>query len=295
MQPETIAARLWPGRSPHIERLGGGITNHNFKVSLDGDAYVVRIGGRDTEVLGIERPAEHEAAARAAAVGTGPEVVAFLADEGVLVTRFVAGRPAPPERLRTTDGLARVVAALKPFHEGAPITGRFDAFRVVETYAETAADHGLAVPEAYSSAKELAGRIERALGARPLVPCHNDLLNANFILEGERLWIVDWEYAGMGDVFFDLANSPVNHELAAEEDDELLRVYFGERQDRDAAALACMRFMSDYREAMWGVVQQAISELDFDFVAYADKHFGRLRETAAAPRFRAALHTLESA
>src|SRR5262249_36787559 len=152
-------------------------------------------------------------AARAADVGTGPEVIAFLADEGVLVTRFVAGGPAPPEWLRTADGLARVVAALKPFHEGPPITARFDSFRVVETYAATAAHHGVAVPEASSSAKELAGRIERALRRDSLVPCHNDLLNANFILEGERLWIVDWEYAGMGDVFFDLANFSVNHEL----------------------------------------------------------------------------------
>jgi thiamine kinase-like enzyme len=294
MQPETIAARLWPGRSARIEPLGGGITNHNFKVSLDGEDYVLRIGGRDTELLGIERPAEHEAAVRAAAVGTGPEVVAFLDDEGVLVTRFVAGRPAPPERLRMPDGLACVVAALKPFHEGPPIAARFDSFRVVEAYSETAAGHGVAVPAAYSSAEELAGRIERALGARPLVPCHNDLLNANFILDGARLWIVDWEYAGMGDLFFDLANFSVNHELAAEEDDELLRAYFGERRERDAAALTCMRFMSDFREAMWGVVQQAISELDFDFVEYADKHFERLRATAAAPRFRAALHTLEA-
>jgi thiamine kinase-like enzyme len=294
VHPETIAARIWPGRSPQIEPLGGGITNHNFKVSLDGEAYVLRIGGRDTELLGIERPAECEAATRAAAVGTGPEVVAFLADEGVLVTRFVDGSPAPPEELRTPDGLAGVVAALKPFHEGPAIAARFDSFRVVETYERTAREHGVDVPPAYASAEELAHRIERALGPRSVVPCHNDLLNANFILDGDRLWIVDWEYAGMGDVFFDLANFSVNHELGPGEDDELLRRYFGERHEWDAAALACMRFMSDFREAMWGVVQQGISELDVDFVEYADKHFARLQETAAAPRFRAALRTLET-
>src|SRR5262249_46638491 len=151
----------------------GGITNHNFKVSLDRDAYVLRIGGRDTELLGVERPAQHEAAARAADVGTGPGGGAFLAGEGVVVTPFVAGTPAPPARLRTPEGLARVVAALKPFHEGQPITARFDSFRVVEAYAATAAGRGVAVPAAYSSAKELAGRIERALGTRGLVPCHN--------------------------------------------------------------------------------------------------------------------------
>jgi len=292
MQPETIAARLWPGRSPRIEPLGGGITNQNFKVSLEGEAYVLRIGGKDTELLGIERRAEYAAALAAAEVGTGPEVVAF--ENGVLVTRFVEGQPFPAERMRTPEGISRAVVALRPFHEGPAIPARFDSFRVVETYATTAAERGGAIPSAYAGMKELANMIEGGRGAQVLRPCHNDLLNANFILDGERLWIVDWEYAGMGDVFFDLANFSVNHELGPDEDEELLRSYFGERRERDAAALAMMRFMSDFREAMWGVVQQAISELDFDFVEYAERHFERLERTAAAPRFRAALHTIES-
>src|SRR6266705_252161 len=233
MQPETIAARLWPGRSPRIEPLVGGITNHNFKVSVDGGTYVLRIGGKDTELLGIERRAEHEAALAAARVGTGPEVVAFV--DGVLVTRFVEGRPFPAERMRTPEGISRAVEALKPFHDGPEIPARFDSFRVVETYAATAAERDVRIPGAYERAKELADRIERGRrGSQPLRPCHNDLLNANFILDGERLWIVDWEYAGMGDVFFDLANFSVNHELDAEEDDELLLRYFGERREADA-------------------------------------------------------------
>ena len=293
MQPETIAARVWPGCSPRIEPLGGGITNHNFKVSLDGEAYVLRIGGKDTELLGIERRAEHAASLAAARVGIGPEVVAFV--DSVLVTRFVEGQPFPPERMRTPEGISRVVEALRQFHEGPAIPARFDSFRVVEMYATTAAERGGAIPSAYERTKELADRIERGRDPQVLRPCHNDLLNANFIVDGAaRLWIVDWEYAGMGDVFFDLANFSVNQELDAEEDDELLERYFGERREADAASLAVMRFMSDFREAMWGVVQQAISELDFDFVDYADRHFERLERTATAPRFRAALHTLES-
>ena len=94
------------------------------------------------------------------------------------------------------------------------------------------------------------------------MPCHNDLLNANFIDDGERLWIVDWEYAGMGDLFFDLANFSVNHELTDDQNHELLQAYFGEVLEDDVRSLILMRFMSDFREAMWGVVQQAISELD---------------------------------
>jgi thiamine kinase-like enzyme len=120
-------------------------------------------------------------------------------------------------------------------------------------------------------------------------PCHNDLLNANFLDDGERLRIVDWEYAGMGDVFFDLANFSNNHELDEDASAELLGAYFGELRDADLGALRLMRFMSDFREAMWGVVQTAVSELDFDFAAYATEHFERLRRTAESPAFVAAL------
>ena len=121
------------------------------------------------------------------------------------------------------------------------------------------------------------------------VPCHNDLLNANFLDDGERLCIVDWEYAGMGDRFFDLANFSINHELDEAASAMLLEAYFGDVRERDAQALVLMRFMSDFREAMWGVVQSAVSELDFDFVAYASEHFERLRRTAGSPTFLAAL------
>jgi thiamine kinase-like enzyme len=293
MHPESLAARLWPGRPFEIEPLGGGITNHNFKVSLDGEAYVLRVGGKDTELLGIDRRAEHAAALAAAAAGTGPEVVAFLESEGALVTRFVEGRPVPAETMRSPEAIARVVAALKPFHDGPAIPARFDSFAMVRNYAAAAAERGARVPAPYERAAEVATRIESLRRPQAPRPCHNDLLNANFILDGGRLWIVDWEYAGMGDIFFDLANFSVNHELGPDEDDELLRTYFGERNDADAAALTVMRFMSDFREAMWGVVQQGISELDFDFAEYAQRHFDRLARTAAAPRFRAALHTLE--
>ncbi len=295
MQPESLAARVWPDGAPRVEPLGGGITNHNFKVSLeDGRAFVLRIGGKDTELLGIDRRAEHEAALAAAAAGAGPEVLSFVEPEGVLVTRFVEGDPFPPDRMRSPEGIRRAVDTLKPFHDGRAIPSRFDSFRVVETYATTARERGVRLPGEFEHARELARRIERARGPQPERACHNDLLNANFIVHGDRLWIVDWEYAGMGDVLFDLANLSVNHGFEPDEDELLLRCYFGESRRTDAAALAVMRFMSDFREAMWGVVQQAISELDVDFVAYAAEHFERLERTAAAPHFRAALHTLES-
>jgi thiamine kinase-like enzyme len=289
VDPRTIAERIWPGRDVTIDELGGGITNRNFKISLDGERYVLRLGGKDTELLGIDRDVEHAASLAAAQAGVGPEVVAFVEPEGWLVTRFVEGRPAPPEELATGEGLAEVVAALHRIHDGPPIAGAFDSFRVVEAYRDTAAERGVPIPTAYADASAVAARIEAARRNESQRPCHNDLLNANFIRGGDRLWIVDWEYAGMGDRFFDLANFAANHELDEAGKAGLLRRYFGERRDADAAALELMRFMSDFREAMWGVVQQGISELDFDFVAYANDHFDRLGRTAADTEFQAAL------
>ena len=142
---------------------------------------------------------------------------------------------------------------------------------------------------AFARVHEVAQRIERLRRGAEAVPCHNDLLNANFLDDGEHLRIVDWEYAGMGDRFFDLANFAINHELDSAQSELLLDAYVGEARASDAQALELMRFMSDFREAMWGVVQSAVSELDFDFDGYAAEHFARLRRTASMREFRVAL------
>jgi thiamine kinase-like enzyme len=282
---EAAVERVWPGREARAEVLGGGITNHNLKVEVDGEAFVLRVAGKDTNLLGIDRTVELEATKAAAALGIGPEVVAFVEPEGWLVTRFVTGSSPSPERMREPQLLARVAAALRAFHDGQAIPGVFDSFRVVETYRATALERGGRVPADFDWAHELAARIEQARAGAAPKPCHNDLLNANFLDDGERLCIVDWEYAGMGDPYFDLANFSINHELDEAARRDLLDAYGTE----DMQALELMRFMSDFREAMWGVVQTAVSELDFDFAAYAAEHFARLRRTAAEPAFQEAL------
>jgi thiamine kinase-like enzyme len=281
--------RVWPGREARVEVLGGGITNHNLKVEVDGELFVLRVVGKDTDLLGIDRGVELAATKAAAAVGVGPEVVTFVEPEGWLVTRFIEGETPSLERMREPEMLMRVADALRAFHDGLPIPGRFDSFRVVEAYRDTALERGGTVPEVYEWAHGIAQRIEVLRGDVEHKPCHNDLLNANFLDDGERLRIVDWEYAGMGDVSFDLANFSINHELDAAASATLLAAYFGELRSQDAHALEQMRFMSDFREAMWGVVQSAVSELDFDFAAYSAEHFERLERTAAEPAFREAL------
>jgi thiamine kinase-like enzyme len=240
--------------------LDGGLTNHNYRV---GD-LVVRLPGADTAVLGIDRTAERAATEQAAAAGVGPEVVAFI--RGCLVTRFLEGDPLDAAGVRAH--LPEVTAALRAVHAGPELPSAFSGFRVVEAYREAAG----AVPDDYERAHALAERIEAVLPV-DRVPCHNDLLPANLLWNGHRVRIVDWEYAGMGDRFFDLGNLAVNAEL---DDTAVLEAYFGEATPATLARLRLMRLVSDFREAMWGVLQAAVSDLDEDFAGYAREHFDRL-------------------
>ena len=276
--------RLWPGRQARVSELGGGITNRNFKVHVGDEVFVLRMGGAKTDLLGIDRAVEYAAGKRAFEVGVGPEVVAFVPEEGWLVARFIEGRPITPTEMRSPSMLTRVAFALRAFHDGPPIPGRFNAWAVVDAYRATAEAHAVEMPGEFRRARAIAERIRAARGVNPGVPCHNDLLNANFLDDGQ-IRIVDWEYAGMGDRFFDLANFSVNHEFGVDDDRQLLHAYFDQVNERDIASLRLMRFMSDFREAMWGVLQSGISDLDFDFMGYAGKHFARLEKTASEPAF----------
>jgi thiamine kinase-like enzyme len=281
-----------------LTALSGGITNRNFLVALAGraDRYVIRLAGNDTHLLGISREVEHAATVAAAGVGVGPEVTAFIRPDGYLVTRFIEGSPVSDEMVHRPETLRRVGESLRRIHDGPPIPGLFVPFRIVEAYRALAAARGVPIPPEYAFAQSIARRIELAFLSNPveLRPCHNDLLNANFIDDGARIRIVDWEYAGMGDPFFDLGNFSVNHGLTADEDAEVLRAYEGEVARPRLARLTLMRTMSDFREAMWGVLQQGISTLDVDFVAYAGEHFERLIGNATTPAFERALREAAS-
>jgi thiamine kinase-like enzyme len=268
------------------EYISGGITNRNYCVRVDGEPFFVRLAGEETEALGIDRENERSALEAAATAGMGPEVVAFLPEHGCLITEWIEGAPVPPEDLRQHTMLDRLVRSIKAFHSCSEIPGTFSPFRVVEVYRESAESRGIEVPEIYWWLLERAREVEEAFQQEPTParPCHNDLLNANFLLCDDRVMIVDYEYAGMGDVFFDLGNLSVNNDFDEDADVALLELYFGAVTPSRVARLKLMRLMSDFREAMWGVMQQAISTLDFDYEDYANQHFARCREHAEDER-----------
>lgn len=265
--------------------LGGGITNHNFRIDVGGESFVLRLVGEKTDQLGIDREAEYAAHRAAADAGLAPEVVAFLRPEGCLVTRFVEGRPIGEDEVGRPETIRTVAAALRILHALRPIPGSFSAFSVVDDYAERARRHRVAFPSDFDALRAGLHAVERSLPPFAPVPCHNDLLNANFLAGRERIYILDWEYAGMGDPFFDLANFSRNHNFREDQDRLLLEAYAGEATGGRMARLQLMRVASDMREAMWGLLQRGISSLDFDFRAYADRHFRRAAEGIGDPQW----------
>jgi thiamine kinase-like enzyme len=285
---EAVQAQLGPlcqGPAP----LEGGITNHNFRARFGDHDVVLRIAGRQTDLLGIDRGAERLATAAASDLGIAPPVLLHLPDHGCLVTAFVPGTPIRDTLLREPPALEAVARALRAFHEHGPqLPTTFDLPRIARDYLALVRERGAEVPAAAWDAAQLAERIASVLtGPEHVpVPCHDDLLAANILCAGTDVWLVDWEYAGMGDRYFDLGNLSINNGFVDADDERLLAAYWDEScTPRRFAALRLMRSMSDVREALWGVVQQTISDLDFDFAEYADRHFHRLRATVADPRF----------
>jgi thiamine kinase-like enzyme len=279
-----LAARLGPVAG-EPEPLDGGITNRNFRVRFGARDCVLRVPGRDTELLGIDRAAERVATERAAALGIAPPLVA--ADEECMVTEWLPGAPISGDRLRADPSSA--AHALRAFHDsGLELPARFWIPDLLEDYARIIADRGGRLPDSYRRTQELVERIAAALPLTEPAPCHDDLLPGNILAthtDPGHAILVDWEYAGMGHRYFDLGNLAVNNDFDEAAQDRLLRAYFDEPPDAGRrAALHLMMLVSDAREAAWGVVQGSISELDFDFGDYAGQHFSRLERNASDPR-----------
>jgi thiamine kinase-like enzyme len=266
-----VVAAVWPGRPATAEPLTGGITNSNYRVEVDGAAYVVRLAGERTELLGIDRVSEVRACTLAAGLGIGPEIVHVDFQRGTFVTRFIEGRPIAVEHVGNEPFVGEIAAALRRIHAAGSIPATFDAYELVPTYRALAAGRGVAPHFDDITMLRTLERIALVRPWRPAALCHNDLLNSNLIHDG-LLRIVDWEYAGMGDCFFDLANLAVNHGFTTSQEEALLGHYFGGASEPNVSALQLFKLASEAREAMWGVLQMAISTLEFDFEAYAAEH-----------------------
>jgi thiamine kinase-like enzyme len=285
---ERILTQLpgWNTAESVVAPLEGGITNQNYRVEVGAETFVLRIGGKGTHLLGIDRGHESICTAIAAQVGVGAEVIHFLPAEDVLVTRFIVGSILTPEAAAQPEMLARIVTSMQRYHSGPTFPGNFSPFATVRNYHRLALVQGVDFPDTLPRVFALMAQIEGALGPNQQIkPCHNDLLASNFIDDGQSIRILDWEYAGMGDLFFDLGNFAVNQSLHEEQCRLLLQLYFGEVRPADLAHLHLMRLASDLRESFWGFLQLGVSTLDFDYRDYAHHHLNRFLQNVAASPF----------
>jgi thiamine kinase-like enzyme len=265
-----------------IEPIPGGITNRNFVLRTGEQTYVARLC-EELPLLGISRRNEVVCQQAASSWGLAPEVVHH--EPGLLISRFVEGRTLAAADVREPATLIRLSALLQRLHQSwDTMTGEvlyFCPFQVVRTYTRTAARLGAELPVEIDGLLEDARSLSRRIAPFRPVLCHNDLLPGNLIDDGHRLWLVDWEYAGIGHPLFDLANLSANAALDDGQESALLTAYRSQADARDLAELQIFRAVSMLREALWATIQTVASDIDFDYRRYADEHFRGYRESRA--------------
>lgn len=275
--PEMLirALPIWTG-GVEIEPLHGGITNKNYLAKEKGRRFVVRFG-EDIPAHGIMRFNELAAAKAAAAAGISPQVI--YAAPPFLVMEFIDGRTYGPEDIR--KNLLHCVALIKRAHRGMPDylrgpTLSFNVFHVIRDYAHTLAEEGSRKTHDLPRLLEQTKRLERAVGPIDLVFGHNDLLAANFIDDGQRLWLVDWDYAGWNTPLFDLGGLSSNNGFDASDDEAMLGHYFeATPTDELRRHFQAMRCASLLRESLWSMVSEIKSTIDFDYVSYTEENLRR--------------------
>ena len=286
---ESILARLPEDvREGLVVRpLGGGMTNQNYLLDRNGETFVLRVFGEDTQLLGIDRPRERTCTTIAAQTGIGAEVVAWIPGEDIMVTRFIPGGTLTSEKSAEPATMERIIASIRRCHDGPPFPGVFSAFEDIRSYCQQAQNRGIPLPDSYSEALEQLAMIESAIGPVSVPkPCHNDLLAGNLIWDGERIRIIDWEYGGMGDPFFDLGFFAADAELDDAQCQRLLSHYFGECKPKDLAHLHLMRLVSHLRETFCALLISAISEIEIDYHSYANRRYEKYLSEATTSRFQ---------
>ncbi len=278
----------WSGSSVKVSALQGGITNENYKIEAGGEVFVLRLDGRGASDLGIDRGREQACARVAADLGIGPEIFRRFTKEGAVITRFIPGKAVSRTEAARPATLRRIVKTIRRAHDGPPFPGFFSPFETVRNYYARRFSRRLMreVADRLPRVFELMSVIEKALvPIEDPRPCHNDLLASNLIDDGKAIRILDWEYAAMGDPYFDLGNFAVNQRLSSDRCRLLLREYSGDCSPRAVARLNLHRLASDLREAFWGFMQSGISEIDFDFKGYGIKHADRFLRNVGTPTF----------
>jgi thiamine kinase-like enzyme len=248
-----------------VKSLSGGLTNINLQVSTPTGEYVARISSNSSSLLSIDRDAEFANSKIAAQVGVGAPVFDYLPDFGVLVIGYIPGRTY--KSADVAANLPRVAQSVKKLHSAKPFVKDFDMFEIQKGYLKIVTERGFRLPDQYLTYAQHLDKMKQALSvlAEPKVPCNNDLLAANFIDDGDKIWLIDYEYSGNNDACFELGNIYSESSLSYEQLVELVDAYYGKHRIEKVARAWLYALLARYGWTLWASIQASISEIEFNF------------------------------
>jgi thiamine kinase-like enzyme len=258
-----------------IAELPGGLTNRNFKITLSDGTCVARVASAGGELLAIDRGNEYRNSVRAAAAGVGAPVIEYAPSPGVLVLGFIEGRTLANADVADPARIPRIAGACRQLHAGERFDGDFDMFEIQRGYRSVCAERGIKIPDGYDELMPAFAAAASALAVRDegTVPCNNDLLAANFIDDGTKIWLIDYEYSGNNDACFELGNIWGECQLPDAALEALVAGYYGRPLRNKVARAMLLGLAGKYGWTLWGAIQAAVSPIDFDFWSWATERF----------------------
>jgi thiamine kinase-like enzyme len=278
-----------------VEPLTGGLTNTNWKVTSPSGCYVVRISGKDTSLLAIDRENEAHNSRAAAETGVGAPFVAAVPEHDALVFEFLDGEVMSPEKLRDGDHVGALATACRRLHGGRRFLHDFDMFEIQPRYLEIVRERGFRLPGRYEEFEPQVRAIEAAMRVQPepTVPCNNDLLAENLIRVGDEMRLIDYEYSGNNEPSFELGDVWSESNLSLEQLKQLVAEYYGRPLRNKVARARLWGLMSKYGWTLWGSIQLGISDIEFDFWSWAMEKYERAVEEFDGPRFEQLLEDVQ--
>ena len=278
-----------------IVELVGGLTNHNFKITTPKGIYVVRVSPRGTEMLAIDRETEYRNSIIAADSGVGAPVIAYLPKANTMVVGFLKGTTFTDQSFTLPGVIGRVAASCKMLHSGQRFVNDFDMFVIQRKYLALVQEQGFRLPRSYLDFLPAVDEIRAALSVHlePTVPCNNDLLAGNFVDDGQKIWLIDYEYSGNNDPCFELGNIWSECHLGDDQLEELVSAYYGNTFRNKIARAKLHGLMSKYGWTLWGSIQEATSTLDFDFWEWSMEKYDAAVEMFRSPNFTRLLEDVQ--
>jgi thiamine kinase-like enzyme len=297
LTPDEAIARIeeWKGKDVRWEELSGGITNHNYTIWVNGGwgnpgggKYVLRVPGAGTDMF-INRDVERENMIEAARIGVAPAVVAVIEPEMAMVTEFVDGELMHPDTMAGhPEHIRQAVEQVIVYHREAHFSHKIDVFKMLRDYTKVARDINAPMPERLETMLKVMDEIEEATARNPVpdVACQNDLLSENFIIDADgKMWVIDWEYGGMTDPYFDLGDHVMEHPYSREEERLVIEVYLGKMDERLFGRMMLYKAVSAIWWAVWAMIQHTVSHIDFDYMEWGMDRVGRAERTVADPDY----------